>query len=40
MYLKNFLEKNLINNDKNKFYGELTIFFLQVLKYLEKNLSF
>lgn len=36
-----FLEKNLINNDKNKFYGELTIFFLQVLKnYLEKNLSF
>ena len=36
-----FLEKNLINSDKNKFYGELTIFFLQVLKnYLEKNLSF
>lgn len=36
-----FIEKNLINNEKNKFYGELTIFFLQVLKnYLEKNLSF
>ena len=36
-----FIEKNLINNDKNKFYGELTIFFLQVVKnYLEVNLTF
>tara|TARA_B100000963_G_scaffold155233_1_gene135069 strand:+ start:13137 stop:14180 length:1044 start_codon:yes stop_codon:yes gene_type:complete len=36
-----FLESNLINSDKNKFYGELTIFFLQILKnYLEIKLSF
>lgn len=36
-----FIEKNLINSDKNKFYGELTIFFLQVVKnYLEVNLTF
>ena len=36
-----FLEKNLINNEKNKFYGELTIFFLQILKnYLETKLTF
>ena len=36
-----FVEKNLINNDKNKFYGELTIFFLQLMKnYLETNLTF
>ena len=36
-----FIEKNLININKNKFYGELTIFFLQVVKnYLEVNLSF
>lgn len=36
-----FLESNLINNEKNKFYGEFTIFFLQIMKnYLEIKLSF
>lgn len=35
-----FIHKNLINNEKNKFYGELTIFFVHCLKvYLEENLS-
>jgi len=36
-----YVNKNLINTDTNKFYGEFTIFFLHVLKsYLEENLSF
>lgn len=36
-----FIYKNSINTDKNKFYGELTIFFVHTLKaYLEQNLTF
>ena len=36
-----FINKNAINTDENKFYGEFTIFFLHILKsYLEDNLSF
>ena len=36
-----FLDKNMINTDKNKFYGEFTIFLLHTLKqYLEEFLSF
>tara|TARA_B110000008_G_scaffold269988_1_gene299783 strand:- start:1260 stop:2324 length:1065 start_codon:yes stop_codon:yes gene_type:complete len=36
-----YITKNFINSEKNKYYGEFTIFFLHVLKsYLEENLSF
>lgn len=36
-----FINRNAINTDENKFYGEFTIFFLHILKsYLEDNLSF
>jgi len=36
-----YINKNLINTDTNKFYGEFTIFFLHILKsYLEENLTF
>jgi len=36
-----YINKNLINTDVNKFYGEFTIFFVHILKYyLEENLSF
>lgn len=36
-----YITENMINSDKNKFYGEFTIFFLHMLKaYLEENLTF
>jgi hypothetical protein len=36
-----FYNKNMINSDENKFYGEFTIFFVHALKgYLEDKLSF
>jgi len=36
-----FINKNVINTDENKFYGEFTIFILHILKsYLEDKLTF
>ena len=36
-----YITNNMINSDNNKFYGEFTIFFLNILKaYLEENLTF